>query len=40
MKGYSQKTNKIIDEEIRRIVDEQYDACRVLLETNKIKLEE
>ena len=39
-KGYSQKTNKVIDEEVRRIVNERYDACRVLLEQHKDKLAE
>ena len=39
-KGFSQKTNKVIDEEVRRIVNERYDACRVLLEQHKDKLAE
>jgi|FrelakmetLWP11LW_1041352.scaffolds.fasta_scaffold128304_1 AFG3 family protein len=39
-KGYSQKTNKVIDEEIRRIVNERYEACRILIETHKEKLAE
>ena len=37
-KPYSEKTAEKIDEEIRRIIDEQYDRCLNLLSENKDKL--
>jgi AFG3 family protein len=30
-KPFSDKTNRIIDEEIRRIIDESYENCKTLL---------
>ncbi|QRG36036.1 hypothetical protein FDK38_000363 [Candidozyma auris] len=35
--NYSEKTAKLIDEEVKRFIDEAYDACRKLL-TEKIDL--
>lgn len=37
--GYSQKTFEKIDNEINRIIDEQYDAAMILLKENEDKLE-
>ncbi|XP_069673889.1 ATP-dependent zinc metalloprotease FtsH 3-like [Periplaneta americana] len=39
-KGYSEETAKMIDEEIRRIIDQQYKVAYDLLETHKDKLTE
>ena len=38
-KNYSQKTNKIIDEEIHRIVNERYRSCKELLTEHKDAIE-
>lgn len=35
--NYSEKTAKLIDEEVKRFIDEAYDACKKLL-TEKIDL--
>jgi len=34
-KSFSEKTNKIIDQEISRIINERYQECRSLLEEKK-----
>lgn len=34
-KSYSQKTNRTIDEEVRRIVNERYAACRTIIEEHR-----
>jgi len=38
-KSYSQKTNRLIDQEIHRIVKERYGACKTLLLEHKDKIE-
>ena len=38
-KGYSQATNRVIDQEVHRIVNERYAAARSLLEEHKDKIE-
>ena len=38
-KNYSQKTNRLIDQEIHRIVNERYGSCKALLEEHKEKIE-
>ena len=30
-KQYSDKTNKAIDEEVKRVIDECYNACKTLI---------
>jgi ATP-dependent Zn protease len=35
MKPYSESTNEIIDEEIKRVVDECYEITRKILVTNQ-----
>jgi len=32
-KGYSDKTNRIIDDEVQRIINQSYRACREILES-------
>lgn len=39
-KGYSQQTNRMIDQEIRRIVNERYGECKALLLEHKDKIEQ
>lgn len=39
-KGYSQTTNRMIDQEIHRIVNERYVACKALLVEHKDKIEQ
>ena len=39
-KNYSQATNRTIDQEIRRIVNEQYADCKKLLLEHKDKIEQ
>jgi len=39
-KGYSQKVNRTIDQEIHRIVNERYRECKQLLIENKDKIEQ
>mmetsp|Transcript_29901 Transcript_29901/g.45733 ORF Transcript_29901/g.45733 Transcript_29901/m.45733 type:complete len:106 (+) Transcript_29901:2135-2452(+) len=34
-KGYSEKTGKIIDSEIRNIIDDQYKTCKELLDDKR-----
>lgn len=31
MKSYSEKTGKLIDEEIKRVIDESYERCKAIL---------
>jgi len=38
-KNYSQKTNRTIDQEIHRIVNERYGSCKALLEEHRPKIE-
>ena len=38
-KSFSERTGKMIDTEVRKIIDNQYQECKVLLEANKEKLE-
>jgi AFG3 family protein len=35
MKPFSERTGKIIDQEIRNIIDEQYQQCKKLLEEKR-----
>jgi AFG3 family protein len=35
VKPYSESTNEIIDEEVRRIVQECYDKTKILLESKR-----
>ena len=35
MKPYSEATNEIIDEEVKRVVDECYEVTRKILTTNQ-----
>ena len=37
-KDYSEKTAEVIDEEIKRIITEQYNKAKKILTTNKAKL--
>ena len=37
-KSFSEKTGKMIDIEVRKIIDNQYQECKALLEENKEKL--
>ena len=37
-KGYSDKTNRIIDEEVSRIINRSYTACREILEGKQEKI--
>ena len=39
-KNFSESTHRKIDQEISRIVNEQYNACKELLEEKKDKIEE
>jgi|Transcript_46932 ATP-dependent Zn protease len=39
-KGYSQQTNRMIDQEIHRIVSERYASCKAILLENKEKIEQ
>ena len=39
-KGYSQQTNRMIDQEIHRIVNERYGECKALLLEHKDKIEQ
>lgn len=39
-KNYSQKTNRLIDQEVMRIVNERYQTCKALLTEHKDKIEE
>lgn len=39
-KNFSEQTHRKIDKEISRIVNERYNACKVLLEEKKDKIEE
>ena len=38
-KNYSEKTNKIIDDEISRIINERYAACKALLTEKRETIE-
>jgi len=38
-KNYSQKTNRTIDQEIHRIINERYSTCKTLLEEHREKIE-
>lgn len=38
-KPYSEKTAKMIDNEVKNIINRQYEVCRELIEKNKDKLE-
>merc|ERR1711920_914272 len=38
-KNYSEKTNKVIDEEISRIINERYAACKALLSEKRETIE-
>jgi ATP-dependent Zn protease len=38
-KMFSERTGAMIDAEVRNIINEQYKACRVVLEQNKDKIE-
>lgn len=38
-KQFSEKTNRIIDEEISRIIHESYAKCKILLEERKEAIE-
>jgi len=38
-KPYSQKTNRVIDQEINRIIQERYAECYQLLEEKKDLIE-
>lgn len=40
MKPYSESTNEIIDEEVKKVVDECYEKTRELLESKKHLIEE
>ena len=37
-KAFSERTGKMIDTEVRKIIDNQYQECKALLEENKEKL--
>ena len=37
-KSFSERTGKMIDTEVRKIIDNQYQECKALLEANKEKL--
>ena len=39
-KNFSQKTNRVIDLEVMRIVNERYATCKALLSEHKDKIEE
>ena len=39
LKPYSNKTGRIIDEEIKRIIDECYDRCKAILTEKKFLIE-
>jgi cell division protease FtsH len=36
---YSEETAKAIDEEVKKLIDQTYDECRQMLETNRDKVE-
>ena len=37
---FSEKTGMLIDDEVKKIINEQYVECKRVLEENKEKLEE
>ena len=39
MKSYSERTAKMIDTEVKNIINRQYEVCKELIEKNKDKLE-
>lgn len=39
-KNYSDKTNRVIDEEVSRIINKSYLACREILEVKRDKIEQ
>jgi AFG3 family protein len=39
MKAYSEKTGKLIDEEVRRVIDESYIRCKAICTENKHLIE-
>jgi ATP-dependent Zn protease len=39
-KGFSQTTNRAIDQEIHRIVNEQYSDCKQILIEHRDKIEQ
>ena len=39
-KGYSDKTNLAIDDEVSRIINQSYTACRKILESKQDKIKE
>lgn len=39
MKSYSEKTGKLIDEEVRRVIDESYIRCKAICTENKHLIE-
>lgn len=38
-KNYSDRTNQMIDQEVQRIINASYIACREIIEKNKDKIE-
>jgi ATP-dependent Zn protease len=38
-KSYSARTGKMIDDEVKNIIDQQYKACREVILKHKDKLE-
>jgi AFG3 family protein len=38
-KSYSQRTNRVIDQEIQRIINERYEECHELLEGKRDLIE-
>ena len=38
-KPYSEKTGRVIDEEVKKIVDESYQRCKTILNENRALIE-
>ena len=39
-KMFSERTGALIDQEVRKIIEDQYIACREVLEANKEKIDQ
>lgn len=39
-KSYSERTGKMIDDEVKSIINEQYLQCKQILEENREKIEQ
>ena len=39
-KSYSERTGKMIDDEVKTIINEQYMKCKQVLEENREKIEQ